>query len=350
MTSLPSGKPLETLRASEAQLLETIEHDRRRLDAILRQMPNPLIVFDRDGRIEVANDALLAGLNMPKERVLGQPSSQLGNTFLTPDGLAVAPADLPSIRALRGEEFDGELQVQRADGRRGWLHISAAPVRDETGTVTGVILATRDVTPERQARDELRASEARNRALLDAIPDSIYVNDRDGVLLDFKLPSDGRPMLFGPEVIGRRIDELWPSELAARLLRMANAALDSGEVQTVEYEVPTPVGPAYREARVVPYGDDRILALVRDVDARKKAERERERLVSALDAEHRRLNAVLRQVPHSLLVLDRDARIVDLNDGLLTEPWRPKGGGAWQALRHDRAHLCRRGRTSARHG
>ena len=297
------------------RLLETIERDRRRLDAILRQVPNSLIVFDADGRIELANDALIANLNMPKERVIGQPSSQLGNRFLTLDGRPLAQDELPSFRALRGEEVDSELRVERADGRHGWLHVSAAPVRDDQGIITGVILATRDITAERQAAEALRASEQRNRALLDAIPDSLYVNDRDGVILDFRRPSDGRPMLFDVDTIGRRVDELWSPEIAATIIGMTNAALDSGEVQTREYEVPTPVGPGYREARVAPYGEDCTLALVRDIDARKRAERERERLVAALDSERRRLQAVLRQVPYSLMVLDRDGAIADVNDG-----------------------------------
>ena len=315
------------LRASEARhrgLLERIERDRRRLDEILQQMPNPVIVFDADGRIVVANDALLAGLTIPKEQVLGKTSSQLGNIFLTPEGRPLAPDELPSSRATRGERFDGELRVQRADGRRGWLHVSAAPVRDEHGAITGVILATRDVTPERLAREELHASEERNRALLDAIPDSLYVNDRDGLILDFKPPSDGRPMLFGPDTIGRRVDELWPPDVAATIVRMTNDALDSGEVQIREYEVPTPVGLGYREARVVPSGTDCTLSLVRDIDARKRAEGERERLIAALDGERRRLDAILRQVPHSLIVLDRDGTIADVNDGFATLNGVPK--------------------------
>lgn len=254
------------------QLLETIDRDRRRLDAILRQLPNALIVFDNDGRIVLANDALVATLELPKDQVIGRHSSELGNIYLTPDGRPLARDELPSSHAFRGEEFDGELRVERTGGRGGWIHVSAAPVRDEQGTITGVILATRDITAEREAVEALRASEERTRALLNAIPDSLYVNDRDGVILDFKPPNDGRPMLFGADTIGRRVDELWPPEVADAIIRLTNAAIDSGEVQIREYEVPTPVGLGHREARVVPYGTDRALALVRDVDARKRAE------------------------------------------------------------------------------
>lgn len=264
--------PRKRAEQEREQLLETIERDRRRLDAILRQLPNALIVFDNDGRIVLANDALIATLGLPKEQVIGRHSSELGSIYLTPDGRVLAREELPSSHAFRGEEFDGELRVERAGGSRGWIQVSAAPVRDEDGAITGVILATRDITAEREAVEALRASEERTRALLNAVPDSLYVNDRDGVILDFKPPSDGRPMLFGPDAIGRRVGELWPPEVADTIVRMTNAALDSGEVQVREYEVPTPVGHGYREARVVPYGTDRTLSLVRDVDARKRAE------------------------------------------------------------------------------
>ena len=141
----------------------------------------------------------------------------------------------------------------------------------KTGQIVGVVLATRDITAERDALEALRESEEHNRALLDAIPDSLYVTDRDGLILDFRPPSDGRP---------------WPSlsTSASRSTRSVHRSLagcswtrpamlrDSGEIRTIEYQIPTPAVLVYREARLVPYGADRILTLVRDVDARKRAE------------------------------------------------------------------------------
>jgi PAS domain S-box-containing protein len=314
------------------QLLRTIDHDRRRLDAILRQVPNTLIVFDTEGRIVVANDALSSSLNLPMGDVVGNRTSDFGTRYISPDGVALTRDELPSSRALRGDEFEGEMRVERPDGRSDWLHVSAAPVRDEHGTITGAILATRNTTAERLALEALKTNEGRHRALLDAIPDSIYVNDGDGTILDYKPPRDGRPMIPDDAFVGRRVDEIWPRETSNVILELTRKTLDTGQTQAVEYQIPTPLGPAYREARCVPYGPNEVLALVRDVDVRKRAEialrsmnHELERRVqertAALQDANSQLEAFSYSVSHDLKA---PLRGVDGYSRLLWEDYRDR--------------------------
>ena len=105
---------LEELRAAVRQGLER-EGERRAESAVREGLLDTLIArhpFDApEVMVERRCDALLAGLNMPREEVLGKPSSQLGNVFRTPDGRVLTHDELPSTRATRGERFDGELQV-----------------------------------------------------------------------------------------------------------------------------------------------------------------------------------------------------------------------------------------------
>lgn len=71
------------------------------------------------------------------------------------DGVEVAPDQLPMQRAARGEDVYGEeLQVLFEDGSFFWELVNAAPVRDESGRVTGAVGAAVDITERKKAEFE----------------------------------------------------------------------------------------------------------------------------------------------------------------------------------------------------
>src|SRR4051812_23857565 len=159
--------------AEQAQLLAALETERRRLEVILRQMPAMVLVFGADGRIVRANDQYLAAIGLPAELVVGRDVRDLPFQTIDESGRPIPSSELPSMRALRGEDVVAELAVQWPSGLR-WLEASATPIRNENGAVDGAVVTLRDLTREREAAAILRANEARHRALLDAIPDSLY--------------------------------------------------------------------------------------------------------------------------------------------------------------------------------
>jgi signal transduction histidine kinase len=131
----------------------------------------------------------------------------------------------------------------------------------------------------RQAIEEqanaLRATEARNRALLDAVPDSLYRLNRDGLVLERRAPDDSRVRLHS-QYEGRTLDDLLNSEIGGQLRAAIGQTLATGQPTVVEYEWRGGGGPHYREARIVPFEEDQVLALIRDVGEHKEAERQRD--------------------------------------------------------------------------
>lgn len=304
------------------RLLAVVEAERRRLDAVFRQAPNALLVYDADGRIAEINDALATIMRRPKSEIVGKTATDAGFSYCDEAGRQLAPHELPSARALRGEEVNCVVHGG-APHRPVWLQVSAAPIRDDHGAVVGAMVASRNITSEREAAEALRASEERNRALIEAIPDTIYVGGRDGVITDYRPSGTGWAMPVSA-VVGRNVRELWPDDVVAPVMQVVNRALDCGEIQAIDYLIPIESRLEYREARIVPYGPYRVLVLVRDVDAQRRAEQERERLLQKIDSERRRLDVILRQLPHTLIVLGRDGRIEEVNDSFLVAVKLPK--------------------------
>lgn len=161
------------------------------------------------------------------------------------------------------------------DGRRlGWRR------RDEFGAVTNMIDAMLDAIDEEHRK--VTASEAHTRALLAANPDLIFVFDRHGNIIDAGTPGDERMKLFFPSPVkGRNIQEVdgVRPEVATRLISHLATAIDSGLIQLFEYSMKKPSGAMFwAEARIVRLSGDRALVIVRDITARRHAQRDRARL------------------------------------------------------------------------
>ncbi|WP_199784825.1 sensor histidine kinase [Nostoc sp. 'Lobaria pulmonaria (5183) cyanobiont'] len=128
-----------------------------------------------------------------------------------------------------------------------------------------------DITDRKQAQEKLQETEARYKAILDAIPDLMFRISRDGEYLDLK--SEGANItLSREEIVGKNLQELLPSDVAAISQVAIAKTLDSGILQTCEYQLPTSLGVRDYEARLVVSGTDEVLAIVRDITERKQGE------------------------------------------------------------------------------
>lgn len=123
-----------------------------------------------------------------------------------------------------------------------------------------------------QSFDALRQSEARNHAILNAIPDLILCIHQDGRYLDVK-PAKGVKMVTSHDnQIGKSVHEILPPDLAQTYLHHIHQALHSDQAQEFEYQLVIDDQPNDYEARVVKSSEEEALLIVRDITERKQNE------------------------------------------------------------------------------
>jgi PAS domain S-box-containing protein len=156
---------------------------------------------------------------------------------------------------------------------------------------------------------QLQRSEAKNQALLEAIPDLMLRLRQDGTYLDVRVakdPTQEHP--FSPSgLLGKNLREVLPERIAEQTLQAAHRARQTGRAQILEYQLPLTASgdeqPQLRdfEARLVASGKDEVLAIVRDITERKCYE-------TRIEAERRQLEQIIADAPVAIAVLDRQLR------------------------------------------
>jgi len=158
----------------------------------------------------------------------------------------------------------------------------------------GLFAARTSVEMERRRSEcAIQASEARNRAILKAIPDVMFVLDRAGSVIDYAA-NHGNALYAPPEqVIGRNIRDRLPADAADIVTRAVERTMNSGEPSAVTFVAQTAKQTRFYESLCVPFDAGNILMIVRDVTDTRTAQEELRklpaRLLSAQAEERRRI-------------------------------------------------------------
>jgi len=138
---------------------EELAHERMLLRTLIDNLPDCIYAKDAAGRKILANPADLKNLNCKTE------AEAIGKTdfdFFPRDIAEKFFAD--DQRVIEGHPvINREEYFLDPEDRKHWLLTSKLPMRDQNGTIAGLVGIGRNITEQKEAEDALRESEARLR-------------------------------------------------------------------------------------------------------------------------------------------------------------------------------------------
>jgi len=229
----------------------------------------------RDNPLIYANDHYcdLTGYSLPE--LLGRNCRMLQGENTEPEPVAAMR------NAIDAEEHvTVELRNYRKDGTEFWNRVRIAPVRDDDGTVVNYVGFQQDITARKRREQRLEETSSRLEALFENSPDMIDVLDADGTIRDVNQRFCAELGYDESEVLGRPI---WEFDLTfdAEDVQTQLSGFSVDERRKFEglYE--------RRDGSTMPVevhllrlnldGEDRFLAISRDITERKEREQELER-------------------------------------------------------------------------
>lgn len=112
----------------------------------------------------------------------------------------------------------------------------------------------------------------RNKAIIDANPDMLFVVSGAGQIVDFQAGSFNLFNLSPETCIGKNITELIPTDVAPGIMNQVSQLLTKGNADNYNFQIPVEEQIKFFESRFVLSGCTEVLIIVRDITDRRKTE------------------------------------------------------------------------------
>ncbi|WP_338740424.1 PAS domain S-box protein [Haloplanus salilacus] len=289
------------------------ERELRQFKSAVERSAHAIYITDAEGRIEYVNPAFEEITGYSEQAAVGETPRILKSGEYDDDFYEEFWETITS-----GEQWEAEMIDERSDDERIVLNQTVAPITDDDGDVRKFVAVARDITERKDRERKLREREQKYRSLFEGTRDALMVFDRDGYL-----DCNERALeLFGIGSV-EEFREYTPWELSPP--RQPNGE-DSKVAALAHIETAFEEGEAFFEwthqhsdgeefpsevklSRFEYQGTPAIHALVRDISARKKRERE-------LKESEEKYRSLFENTRDALMLLDRDG-FIDCNERTL---------------------------------
>ena len=271
---------------TEKTLQETlllIERAKREWESTVDSLPQVICLLDRQGHVLRANRTVARWGLAQVTQVKGRDFHELLHPGCTNLDCYLRICWTEAWERLRqGQPVDCEAE-DKVLNRHLHLQFRSIAAAQLEETANFAVVVVNDITLRKRTEAELRQTQARNQALLTAIPDLMFRVNQEGTLLDF-IPAQDVSLPLNPEEFFRKqARKVFPAKEVAQPSDYIKQALQTGDTQVFEYQLLVEEQRRDYEFRLVASGEDEVLAIVRDITERKQTEAELKRYQDHLE-------------------------------------------------------------------
>ncbi len=268
------------------------------LNMIFDNISEHIVMQDTDGKVLYANKSAADAVNATQKELLGRICYKIWNKEKH------RCKNCPIERALKTKKNEEEIILTKDN--RYW-HIKGIPIKNGNGEIVKMLEITKEVTREHKAAIELEKTHQRNEIILSSLPDFLFILDGKGKILDVHTSIEED--LFAPKnkVIGKNVKQILPVRVSEKISKYIDKVASTKETQQFSYKLRINKQDNYYDARMLMIEDGRIIAIVKDITARRMAEK-------ALEMTEKRFQELANLLPQTIFEIDIHGNFVYTNE------------------------------------
>lgn len=224
-------------------------------------------------------------------------------SFVHPDDRHLVSLD-GFQKKLDGFEESKVLRVRcvGAHGEIVWLEDHLLSVeKDKSGNQEKLLCYTVNITEQCEREAHISRVEERNRKIIEALPEFIFILDDNFFITDVLMSSN--TVLLHPvnQLKGADGRSIYSTEVSDLFLRNIRRCLEDGELKEIEY--PLDVDNCerhYFQARIAPFEDNKVMALIHDIGDRVRRSKELLEAKQRAEEADRMKSAFLANMSHEI--------------------------------------------------
>jgi PAS domain S-box-containing protein len=291
------------------QMEKKLKENERWLGTILRSVGDAVVVTDEKGFIKFMNPVAehLSGWSF--KEAFGKNLSEI---FKIVNEDTKSNIENPVYRVLQQNSVIGRSNHTALISKNGneiSIDQSAAPIRDESGNVTGVVLILNDITDRRIAENALKESENKFRYLFDYATDAIFVQALNGSILSVNNEACKLLNYTKEELYSLSLTDIISSDSKISATEILSVLKDKGSHRfETRYKKRdgSPVDVEVSMRMISLLDEDVIQAFVHDITERKRAQKEINMLAHAV-----------KSISECVSITDMQNKLIFVNDAFI---------------------------------
>ncbi|MGB5105218.1 MAG: PAS domain S-box protein [Candidatus Zixiibacteriota bacterium] len=279
----------------QVRAVQQLRRERNFSNSILQTANSLIVCLDSKANITVFNGECEAVTGYSFDEVRGKSWIE---TFLPEESRHAGLSNFGNwVREHPHDRYEGPI-ITKSGEIRTIFWSNSSFVLEDTGELMAIAIGA-DITEMKRLEQSLFLTEARNRAVLQGLPDLVFVIDRSGLFRKYEGGIRENLLLPVDKIVGAHVSDALPPDVTETSLRLIDEAIVTGTTQECEYEVTTPTGREAFECRFARYNDEECIAIVRNVTVRKQMEKDLSDANEKLRLEHQAIidkNTALREV------------------------------------------------------